>query len=171
MVYHLFALSFESLQFFVVTVLAECHSFFLLEGVFHSSTLYFRRSCVLRGSLSAWQTTAFLGICFKFPRFLFWTSTRIERISWDFFHAWPPKSSSLPIRRNFILCSKSLWWKIKSAALVHTTLAEVILPSTAFRDLVLSLICSSMQFLLLQAQLMYLFLSDVLIVSISEILV
>lgn len=35
----------------------------------------------------------------------------------------------------------------------------------------ISLICSSMQFLLLQAQLMYLFLSDVLIASVSEILV
>lgn len=40
---------------------------------------------------------------------------------------------------SFPLCPRSMRWKTNAAALVHTTLAEVSLPSPAFRDLVPSL--------------------------------
>lgn len=166
MVYYLFFLSFEFLQFFCWwQFLQNTTAFFTWKESSMAAPSFPGRLGYLE---AAWaqQTTAFLGICFKFPRFLFWTSRRIGHFSWDFFHAWSPKSSSFPIRGSFPLCPRSMWWEIKAAALVHTTLVEFTLLSPV------SLIFSSTQFLLLQTQLTCLILSDVLlIVSFSEILV
>lgn len=52
------------------------------------------------------------------------------------------------------LCPRSMWWQIKAAALVHIALAEFTLPKPC-----VSLICSSTQFLLLQIQLIFDFIS------------
>lgn len=169
MVYYLFVLSSESLQFFVGG--NSCRTpqlFFHLEGVFHGSTHFPRKSCVLGGSLSAWQTTAFLGICFKFPRFLFWTSTRVEHFSWDFFHVWSPKSSAFPIRvppKKHVVENKSC-----SSCSHNSGRSQPPQPCVQGFSSV-TLIFSSAPFLLLQAQLIYLILSDVLlIVPFSETL-
>lgn len=120
----------------LVTIIAEHHSFFHLARVFLGSTLFFRQPEYM-------TMMAFLGICFKFPRFLFWTSTRIEYFFCVFLHVCSSKSSPLLIRGSCNLCPRSKRWKIKPTALIHTALAEDSLLSHAFRILVPSLIFSA----------------------------
>lgn len=130
MVYYLFVLSFEFLQFFVGDNSCRTPQLFSPgRSLPWQHPLSQEEKLVYLGAAWARQTTAFLGLCFKFPRFLFWTSTRIERFSWDFSHAWSPKSSSFPIRGSFPLYPRRMWWEMKAAALAHTALTEFTLPS------------------------------------------
>lgn len=95
-----------------------------MEGVFHGSTPFPKKSQVLTGSRSVWQMMVCLGIHFRFLGLLFWTSTRTEPFSWDNFCAWSPKSGCFPLHPfpsgGVFFCPWEMW-KIKAAALIAGT--------------------------------------------------
>lgn len=151
----------------LVTVLAEHPSFFHLEGVFHGSTLFPRKTCVLGGSLSTTDNNI-PGNLFQVSKVSFLNRHKNWMFLLRLLSCMVTKIIIFSHQRgSFPLCPRSMWWEIKPTALVHTALAEFTLPKPC-----VSLICSSTQFLLLQTQLTYLILSDILlIVSFSDILV
>lgn len=142
MVYYLFVWSFESLQFFVGDNSSRTPQLFS-----PGRNLPWQHPLSQEESYTWRQpehTTddSIPGNSFKVSKISVLNKQKDWRetsFSWDFFHAWSPKSSSFPIRGSFSLYPRSMWWNIKAAALVDRALAEVSLPSPAFRDLVLPL--------------------------------
>lgn len=143
-----------------------------MEGVFHGSTPFPKKSQVLTGSRSVWQMMVCLGIHFRFLGLLFWTSTRTEPFSWDNFCAWSPKSglfpfASFPIRGSFLLSLRNVENKSCSSYCRHLWQKLASPPWTqAFSSV--CLIFSNAHFLFLQAQLIHLILSAVLLIVLSS---
>lgn len=136
MVYYLFVLSSESLQFFVGGNSCRTPQLFftwkessMAAPTFPGRAVYLEAAWAHDRRQHSWEfVSSFQGFC----------SEQAQGLNIS------PETSFMCGHQNHQpfpseFHPRSMWWKIKAAALVHTTLAEVSLPNPVFRDLVLSL--------------------------------